>query len=66
MSSYNHNQDLLAREIRLTLENFDFSNMSREEVAEVLRKEARDVEFGSVENLHWLEGLEMKSDEQSI
>jgi len=61
--SYSHDQDLLAREIRTVLDEFDFSGMSREEVRDVLEKEARDVEFGAVENLHWLEGLGEKTNE---
>lgn len=59
---YSHEQEMLSRRIREALDNFDFSKMSRDDVAEVLEWEKTEVRFGDKENLTWLEGLEEESE----
>ena len=54
MQDYNHEQDCLARKLRETIAEFDTSEISREEVAEVLEREAIHMTQGSKENMNWL------------
>jgi len=63
---YSHDQELLAREIREAIGEFDKKNLDRQDVKEVLEWEAVKVYQGQKENLPWIEGLGKKHELQTL